>query len=257
MATNCVSNSSHWQAIRCISRVPCTLSRFSLQNLIMHSTSKTTSLPRLLQSHLQGCSSCKQQPVGFDIKSKSLKLKFLSCCRAPPAQGRQYLPQPCQEPSGRGERGMQPLVPTSQGSAGDQRRAVCKTNPHHVHSASPTLELPCLGPRTHLGARWHCEAWLIVSWHFCSTECQGSIAIISTLLPEDPGYATAFHHCHTILARWKSYFRSLKISRGQEVNELFLFFWLHYASHGCGFCCDFHRYQNLLQSWMCWQIQRI
>lgn len=44
MVTNCVSNSSRWQAIHFISKVLCSLFRFNLQNLIMQTTSQTVNL---------------------------------------------------------------------------------------------------------------------------------------------------------------------------------------------------------------------
>lgn len=78
----------------------------------------------------------------LDTKSKVLKLKFLSCCLEPPAWGRQYLPQPSQEPSGRGEKGMQPFVPTSQGSAGDEQQQFTK----QTHTTSPLNLPPCNFP---------------------------------------------------------------------------------------------------------------
>lgn len=159
-------------------------------------------------------------------------------------------------PPGRGEEGMKPLVPPSQGSTGDNQHTVFKKMYHIVHFPSCNSSSSCVGPSRYLWACWQSETWLTISWSFCSKECQDAIAVTSSLLPEDPGYATVFNHSSTVLARWKSYYRSLKISRGQAVNELFLFFWLRCASYGCGFCCDFQRYQYLLRSWMHWQIQR-
>lgn len=44
MVTNCVSNSSHWQATHFISRVLCSLFRFNLQNPIMQTMSQTVKL---------------------------------------------------------------------------------------------------------------------------------------------------------------------------------------------------------------------
>lgn len=197
------------------------------------------------------------------MKNKILKLTltghlaFLSCCLEANRLGEAILTTKLPGSRlGRGEKGMQPLVPTGQGSTGDNQQTVFKKVHDKVHFLSCNFSNYCIGPSRYLGAYWQSETWLIISWSFCSKECQDTIAVLSLLLPEDPGYATAFNHSNVVLARWKSYFRSLKISRGQAVNELFLFFWLRCASHGCGFCCDFHRYQNLLRSWMHWQIQR-
>lgn len=121
---------------------------------------------------------------------------------------------------GRGEEGMQPLVPTSQGSTGDNQQTVFQKMHHIVHFPSCNFSNCCIGPSRYLWACWQSETWLIISWSFCSKECQDGIAVISLLLPEDPGYATLFNHSNTVLARWKSYFRILKISRGQTVNEI-------------------------------------
>lgn len=49
---------------------------------------------------------------------------------------------------------------------------------------------------------------------------------------------------------------NLKIHRSQAVNETLLVLLALLCLIWVWFCCDFHKYQNLLWLWMHWQIQR-
>jgi len=151
---------------------------------------------------------------------------------------------------------MQSLVPTSQGSTGDNQQTGFKEMHHIVCFPSRNFSNNCIGPSRYLWAYRQSETWLIISWSFCFKDCQDTTAVISSPLPEDPGYVTVFNHSNTVLARWKSYFRSLEISRGQAVNETLFVLLAALCLKWVWICCDFHRYQNLLRSWMCWQIER-
>ena len=101
----------------------------------------------------------------LDTKSKILKLRltghlaFLSYCLVANCLGEAILTTNLPGSRlGRGEKGMQPLVRTSQGSTGDNQQTVFKKM-HHiiVHFSSCNFSNYCVGPSRYLWAYWQSE----------------------------------------------------------------------------------------------------
>lgn len=132
---------------------------------------------------------------------------------------------------GRGEKGMQLLVPTShdpQETTSKQFSKQCTT--YSTFPVMQLLQLLCWPRQIPPGLM--AESSLTHNFPVSALQvAKAQLSPYPTLLPEGPGSATVSNHSNTVLTGWKSYFRSLEISRGQAVNALCSFFWLHCASY--------------------------